>query len=204
MGTSQDLTDRLATRLRAGGRVSRAEAETLWATADDASLQTLANLVRDRYHPPDQATYLKMAIVNYTNVCVARCDYCAFYRFPDQPGTYLLSFEQVCERIEALIAHGGTMVGFNGGFHPNLGVEHYTELFSKVRARFPGVTFYEMTVAEFMFVAKRSRLPYPEAAARFAACGTRWITGGGSEILDDRFRLRHSPGKYKVEDYYEA
>jgi cyclic dehypoxanthinyl futalosine synthase len=204
MGTSHDLTDLLANRLRAGGRVSRAEAETLWAMADDASLQILANLVRDRFHLPDQATYLKMAIVNYTNVCVARCDYCAFYRFPDQPGTYLLSFEQVCERIEALIAHGGTMVGFNGGFHPNLGIEHYTDLFSKVRARFPKVTFYEMTVAEFMFVAKRSRLPYAEAAARFADCGTRWITGGGSEILDDRFRLRHSPGKYKVEDYYEA
>jgi cyclic dehypoxanthinyl futalosine synthase len=115
-----------------------------------------------------------------------------------------LSFEQVCERIEAVLALGGSMIGFNGGFHPDLGIDHYTELFSKVRARYPRVTFYEMTVAEFMFVCKRNHIPYAEGAAQFAACGTRWITGGGSEILTDSFRLRHSPGKYKTEDYYAA
>lgn len=194
----------LEARLVAGGRLGRDEAERLWREAPDAALQALAGVVRARYHAPDQATYLKMAIVNYTNVCVARCDYCAFYRFPDQPDTYLLSFEEVCARIDRLLALGGTMVGFNGGFHPGLGIEHYIDLFTRVRARYPAVSFYEMTVAEFMFVAKRQKLSYDEAAARFAASGTRWITGGGAEILDDRFRLRHSPGKYKVEDYLDA
>lgn len=194
----------LSDRVAAGDRVTVDEAAQLWAQATDAELQALAGAARARFHAPDAATYLKMAIVNYTNVCVARCDYCAFYRFPDAPDTYLLSFEQVCARIDALLAHGGTMVGFNGGFHPGLGVEHYTDLFSRVRARYPGVSFYEMTVAEFMFVAKRQKLSYAEAARRFSACGTRWITGGGAEILDDRFRLRHSPGKYKVDDYLDA
>jgi cyclic dehypoxanthinyl futalosine synthase len=66
------------------------------------------------------------------------------------------------------------------------------------------MSFYEMTVAEFMFVAKRAKRPYDEVARAFAACGTRWITGGGAEVLDDAFRLRHSPGKYKVEDFYDA
>jgi cyclic dehypoxanthinyl futalosine synthase len=185
-------------------RVTADEARWLFEHADDADLKELATRVRARFHPPRQATYLKMAIVNYTNVCVARCDYCAFYRFPDQPGTYLLSLEQVCEKIDQLRELGGTMVGFNGGFHPDLGVEHYTHLFAQVRDRYPDMSFYEMTVAEFMFVAKRAKRPYDEVARAFAACGTRWITGGGAEVLDDAFRLRHSPGKYKVEDFYDA
>ena len=196
--------DAISARVRAGTRLTRDDAAWLWSKADDDALQALAQVARARFHPPDHASWLKMAIVNYTNVCVARCDYCAFYRFPGQPDTYLLSFEQVAAKIEALRGHGGTMVGFNGGFHPDLGVEHYTELFSRVRARFPDLAFYEMTVAEFMFVAKRAKRSYDDVAAEFAASGTGWITGGGAEILDDAFRLRHSPGKYKVEDYYDA
>lgn len=190
--------------LAAGARIDRATLQRLWLEADDDTLQSLAQVVRGRFHPPNRATYLKMAIVNYTNVCVARCDYCAFYRFPGQPDTYLLSTEQVFQKIDQLVAHGGTMVGFNGGFHPDLGIEHYTNLFAKVRERFPALSFYEMTIAEFMFVAKRSKLSYDVAAKAFADSGTRWITGGGAEVLDDAFRLRHSPGKYKVEDFYDA
>ncbi|HNC95195.1 MAG TPA: radical SAM protein [Myxococcota bacterium] len=198
------MWESLKQRLSEGGRIQAAEAEALWKQASDAELMELAGIVRARYHRPNRATYLIMAIVNYTNVCVARCDYCAFYKMPGQTGTYLLSFEQVCGLIDAVRALGGEMVGFNGGFHPDLGIEHYTDLFSRVRARYPEMTFYEMTVAEFMFVAKRNKVPYAEAAKMFADCGTRWITGGGSEILVDSFRLRHSPGKYKVEDYYAA
>ena len=171
---------------------------------DNYELTVRAGEVRARWHTANRATWLIMAIVNYTNVCVARCDYCAFYKMPGQTGTYLLSLEEVCRRIEGVRALGGRMIGFNGGFHPDLGIEHYIELFGKVRERFPDMGFYEMTVAEFMFVCKRNKIPYAEGAARFAAAGTKWITGGGSEILTDSFRLRHSPGKYKVEDYYSA
>ena len=194
----------IRTQVLSGGRITREQAAWLFESADDALLRELASGVRARYHAPDRATYLKMAIINYTNVCVARCDYCAFYRFPGEPDTYLLSTDQVCAKIDDLVALGGTLVGFNGGFHPDLPVEHYTDLFRTVRTRYPDVEFYEMTVAEFMFVSKRQKLGYDEAAARFKAAGTRWITGGGAEVLDDAFRLRHSPGKYKVGDYYDA
>ena len=198
------MREHIRSAVTSGGRISREDAAWLFEHADDALLKELAGEVRARFHAPDQATYLKMAIVNYTNVCVARCDYCAFYRFPGQPDTYLLTTPQVCEKIDALVALGGTLVGFNGGFHPDLPIQHYTELFTTVRARYPDVEFYEMTVAEFMFVSKRQKLDYDAAARQFADSGTRWITGGGAEVLDDAFRLRHSPGKYKVEDYYDA
>ena len=77
----------IRTKVEGRQRVTREEAAWLFEFATDADLQELASAVRGRFHPPKQATYLKMAIVNYTNVCVARCDYCAFYRFPDQPDT---------------------------------------------------------------------------------------------------------------------
>jgi cyclic dehypoxanthinyl futalosine synthase len=186
----------------AGTPIDRKHAAWLFDHADEATLSRLATRVRDRFHPAAEATYLVMAIVTYTNVCVAKCDYCAFYRLPGQEGGYLLDFDQVCERIDALRQHGGTLVGFNGGFHPKLRIGDYAKLFHDIRARYPDMEFYEMTVAEFMFVCKVSKISYDEGARVFADAGVRWVTGGGAEVLDPAFRRRHSPLKYTVEDYY--
>lgn len=192
-------------RVLAGQRISSTDAAILAEHADDALLAELATSVKARFHPTNRATYIVMAIVNYTNVCVAKCDYCAFYRLPHQEGTYLLSFDEVAAKIEALAGLGGRLVGFNGGFHPKLKLTDYAELFAKTRAHFgPRMEFYEMTVAEFMFSCKLSKLTYAEGAALMRQAGTRWITGGGAEILEDGFRMRHSPGKYKVADYFAA
>ncbi len=196
---------RAEARVAAGQRLDRDDALALWHHADDDTLARLASVVRARFHAPDRATYVIMAIVNYTNVCVARCDYCAFYKFPGEAGTYLLGFDELVQRIDVVAGHGGQLVGFNGGFHPDLSVHDYCELFRKLHTHYGDrLAFYEMTIAEFMFVAKRSRMDYAEAVRHFREAGTRWITGGGAEILDDAFRLRHSPGKYKVEDFYDA
>ncbi|MEZ4741332.1 MAG: radical SAM protein [Bdellovibrionota bacterium] len=176
----------------------------LYNNASDIQLQQLATAVKTRYHEKDSATFLIMAIVNYTNICVAKCTYCSFYRLPHQSGIYLLSFEQVCEKIDQLLSFGGTLVGFNGGFHPKLTIYDYAELFRKVHERYPDLTFYEMTVAEFMFSCKVSKISYEEGAKVLHEVGTRWVTGGGAEVLVDSFRQRHSPGKFKVEDYYRA
>ena len=185
--------------------ISRKEAEFLLLEADDDQLSQLATSVRDRFHAPFEASYLIMAIINYTNVCVAMCDYCSFYRLPHQSGTYLLSFDEVCQKIEALRSYGGRLVGFNGGFHPKLTLDDYAELFGKIRRRYGAeLEFYEMTVSEFMFSCKISKLSYAEGAQRLKAAGARWVTGGGSEILDDNFRKRHSPGKFTVDDYFAA
>ncbi|MCB9662785.1 MAG: radical SAM protein [Alphaproteobacteria bacterium] len=188
-----------------GGRIDRSQAAWLWTQADDADLQRLATTVRGRFHPPDQATYLVMAILNYTNVCVAKCDYCAFYALPGQEGAYLLDFDTLRARIDAVVGLGGTLVGFNGGFHPDLRVADYAELFRRIRAHYgDSLSVYGLTVAELMFVAKVSKVSYDEAAATLREAGLRWITGGGAEILEDGFRRRHSPLKYKVDDYYRA
>lgn len=202
---ASQAVERVVARVVAGERIDRADAVTLWNDADNATISMLASQVRARMHPPNEATWLIMAILNYTNVCVARCDYCAFYKFPGEEGTYLLGFDELVKRIDAVRALGGQLVGFNGGFHPDLSVDDYCRMFAQLHQHYgESMAFYEMTIAEFMFVSKRSKLTYAESAQRFRAAGTRWITGGGAEVLDDAFRLRHSPGKYKVEDYYDA
>ena len=199
------LLDTLISKIRSGQRISIAEAEILYLQADEQQLRDLASLARDKWHPTKTATYLIMAIVNYTNVCVAKCDYCSFYRLPHQDGTYLISDEELCQRIQKVVDMGGTMVGLNGGFHPKLRIADYCKTFKSVRSHFgDSLEFYGMTVAEFLFAARVSKLPLHEAAQMLAASGVRWITGGGAEILDDDFRKRHSPGKSTVEQYYEA
>jgi cyclic dehypoxanthinyl futalosine synthase len=196
--------ERVVRELGSGAPLDDAGARILWEHADDDTLSRLATAARDRRHPKGRATYLLMAIVNYTNVCVARCDYCAFYRLPNSPEGYLLSFEQVCRRIDALRSFGGQMIGFNGGFHPKLRLADYADLFQRVRARYPDLEFYEMTVAEFLYSCKVSQLSYDDGARLLAARGVRWVTGGGAEVLTDSFRMRHSPLKYGVDEYYAA
>ncbi len=198
------VIDSIKQKIKAGLPISRNDAATLYLEADATILSELANQVKARFHQSHEATYLIMAIVNYTNVCVAKCDYCSFFRLPHDKEGYLLSTDQVCAKIDQLIQHGGQLIGFNGGFHPKLRINDYAALFSEVRRRYPQLEFYEMTVAEFMFSCKVSKITYDEGAKILADSGTRWVTGGGAEILDDSFRKRHSPGKYTVADYFNA
>jgi cyclic dehypoxanthinyl futalosine synthase len=186
-------------------RISVNEARTLWQEASDEELKRLAQEVRDRYHEPNHATYMVMRIINYTNVCVAQCDYCAFYVLPNQDGGYVLSREDVFAKIDELVETGGDLVAFNGGFNPRLPLDYYCDLFAAVRTRYGDrVEFYALTIAEFVFLADRAKLSYADAAARLREAGVHWITGGGSEILTEDFRARHAKWKYTVADYFEA
>ena len=186
-------------------RITVDEAAALWREASDDELIRRAQEVRRRWHRPGHATYMVMRIVNYTNVCVAQCDYCAFYVLPNEEGGYVLSREDVFAKIDELEEVGGDLVAFNGGFNPRLPLDYYCDLFRAVRERYgERVEFYALTVAEFVFLADRARLSYAEAAARLRDAGVYWITGGGSEILTEDFRKRHAKWKYTVRDYLEA
>jgi cyclic dehypoxanthinyl futalosine synthase len=186
-------------------RISVDEARRLWLETGDDELMRTAQEARGRWHRPDYATYMVMRIINYTNVCVAQCDYCAFYVLPNQDGGYVLSREDVFAKIDDLVDFGGDLVAFNGGFNPRLPLDYYCDLFRSVRERYgESVEFYALTVAEFVFLADRAGLSYAEAAARLRDAGVYWVTGGGSEILTEDFRKRHAKWKYTVADYLEA
>jgi cyclic dehypoxanthinyl futalosine synthase len=186
-------------------RISVDDARRLWLEAPDEELQALAGEVRDGFHKPNHATYMVMRIINYTNVCVAQCDYCAFYVLPNQEGGYVLSREDVFAKIDGLLDVGGDLVGFNGGFNPRLPLDYYCDLFASVRERYgESVEFYALTIAEFLYLADHAKLSYAEAAARLRNAGVHWVTGGGSEILTEDFRKRHAKFKYTVREYFEA
>jgi cyclic dehypoxanthinyl futalosine synthase len=186
-------------------RITVGEARTLWTEASDDELKQLAQEVRNRWHEPDRATYMVMRIVNYTNVCVAQCDYCAFYVLPNAEGGYVLSREDVFAKIDDLLGAGGDLVAFNGGFNPKLPLDFYCDLFAAVRERYGDrIEFYALTIAEFVYLADRAGLSHAQAAARLRDAGVHWVTGGGSEILTEDFRKRHAKFKYTVREYFEA
>jgi len=192
-------------KVQGGERISNEDALWLWKNAGDAELRELAQVVRARFVAPMACTYMIMRIVNYTNVCVAQCDYCAFYKLPGQDGGYVLSQEQVFAKLDELLELGGDLAAFNGGFNPHLPIDYYCELFAAIRARYGDkLEFYALTIAEFMYLADHAKLTYAAAAERFKAAGVRWITGGGSEILTEDFRKRHSKFKYTVAQYFKA
>src|SRR5271154_1739955 len=195
----------IAAKLAEETRIGRDEARWLWLNASVEELQCLASIVRARFHAPGSCTYMVMRIINYTNVCVAQCDYCAFYKLPGQAGGYVLSREQVFAKLDELLALGGDLAAFNGGFNPHLPLDYYCDLFRAIRERYgDGLEFYALTIAEFMYLADHAKLDYATTARRFKEAGVRWITGGGSEILTEDFRRRHSKFKYTVAQYFEA
>lgn len=205
MSTSTDTLGDIGLKIRAHERISSEEARWLWENASDRELRELATAVRARFHRPGSCTYMVMRIINYTNVCVAQCDYCAFYRLPGDHEGYVLSKEQVFAKLDELLALGGDLAAFNGGFNPHLPLDYYCDLFSAIRARYgEQLEFYALTIAEFMYLADHARLDYAAAARRFKDAGVRWITGGGSEILTEDFRRRHSKFKYTVAQFLAA
>ena len=206
--TSGEL-DQIRSTIKSQGvsrqRISTEQALWLWHNASDEELRELATQVRARFHAPATCTYMVMRIINYTNVCVAQCDYCAFYRLPSQEGGYVLTQGQVFAKLDELLALGGDLAAFNGGFNPALPLDYYCDLFAAIRARYgDSLEFYALTIAEFMYLADHAKLSYTETATRFKAAGVRWITGGGSEILTEDFRRRHSKFKYTVAQYFQA
>jgi cyclic dehypoxanthinyl futalosine synthase len=117
----------------------------------------------------------------------------------------VLTRENVFAKLDELLALGGDLAAFNGGFNPHLPLSYYCDLFAAIRERYGNrLEFYALTVAEFLYLADHAKLDYSSAADLLQHAGVRWITGGGSEILTEGFRARHSKFKYTVAQYFEA
>src|SRR4026207_624117 len=131
------------------------------------TLRRLAHQARCQRYPEGQASYVVMRIVSYTNVCVADCSYCAFYRRPGDAEAYVLSHDQIAAKIDELIAAGGSLVAMEGGFHPKLKIEDYEGFFRDVRKRYgEAIEIYGPTIVEMIFLAKNSRISLEESLTR--------------------------------------
>ncbi len=178
----------LADKVRKGGRLDRVEALELYLEAPTALLGRLADEVRARKHPERLVTYIIDRNVNYTNVCVARCNFCAFYRPVGSAEGYVLGFEEIFRKIDETISLGGGQLLLQGGHNPDLPLEWYEDLFRGVKERYPTFRLHALSPPEVIHLSRVSRLPVPQVIDRLMSVGLDSIPGGGAEILVDRVR----------------
>jgi cyclic dehypoxanthinyl futalosine synthase len=179
-------------RVLAGGRMTAEECAVLLESYDVARMGVAADEVRRRRHPDGVVTYIIDRNINYTNVCNVVCTFCAFYRRPGKPDTYVRTLEQICEKIDETIALGGTGVLMQGGLHPDFQLEWYEDLLRELRARYPDFQLHCFSPPEIHNLHLISKLPYEEILGRLKEAGLYSMPGGGAEILDDEVRKRVS------------
>src|SRR5262245_2370264 len=148
----------------------------------------MADDVRRQKHPGGIVTYIIDRNVNYTNVCVARCKFCAFYRPVGSSEGYTLGFEEIAKKIEETIALGGGQLLLQGGHNPDIPIERYEDLFRRVKQRFPDFRLHALSPPEVIHISRLSQLPVPAVIERLVRAGLDSIPGGGAEILVDRVR----------------
>src|SRR5574339_337423 len=195
----------IAASVSAGGRLAPAEALALYRQAPTPLLGRLADEVRRRKHPAGVVTYIIDRNVNYTNVCVARCRFCAFYRPVGSAEGYTLSFEEICRKIDETIQLGGNQLLLQGGHNPDVPLKWYEDVFRGVKARYPSFRLHALSPPEVIHISRLSQLPVPEVIRRLMAAGLDSIPGGGAEILVDRVRkLLHCYGKATADEWLDV
>jgi cyclic dehypoxanthinyl futalosine synthase len=197
--------ERIAENVRTGSRVTAAEALDLYRHASTPLLGRLADIVRARKHPEPVVTYIIDRNVNYTNVCVAKCNFCAFYREVGSSDGYVLGFDEIFRKIDETIAVGGVQLLLQGGHNPDLPLTWYEDLFRAIKARYPSFKLHALSPPEVIHLSRLSLLPVGEVIDRLIAAGLDSVPGGGAEILVDRVRkLLHCYGKATADEWLDV
>ncbi|MEW6410281.1 MAG: cyclic dehypoxanthinyl futalosine synthase [Nitrospirota bacterium] len=184
-------------------RVTKEEGINLLDKADLLSLGEAADKIREELHPERIVTFVVDRNINYTNICISRCKFCAFYRDEDDPDAYILSKDEIFKKIDETITLGGTQILMQGGLHPTLSIEFFEDLFSSIKQRYD-VQIHSLSPPEIYHIAKISGLNIPQTLRRLKSAGLDSIPGGGAEILVDRVRSEISPKKIGWEQWAEV
>ncbi|MGI6286040.1 cyclic dehypoxanthinyl futalosine synthase [Neomoorella humiferrea] len=197
------MIEAIACKVLEGKRLSADEGECLYREADLLEMGYLANLVRQRLHRDGTVTFVVDRNINYTNICVNACRFCAFYRLPGDAEGYVLSREEIGNKIEATLAAGGTQILLQGGLNPDLDLAWFEDLFAWIKSRYP-VTLHSLSPVEIDYLACKEKLPVFEVLRRLKKAGLDSLPGGGAEILVDGVRDRVSPKKTKTARWLEV
>lgn len=187
---------KIALKVSKAKRLDANEGLALFKHADLLTLGELANGVRKRLHTERLVTFIVDRNINYTNICVNKCKFCAFYREADSPDAYILSKEEIFKKIEETLTQGGTQILMQGGVHPDLGIDYFEDLFRSIKSRYT-IQIHSLSPSEISYVAKKADLSIKDALIRLKAAGLDSIPGGGAEILVDRVRKKVSPNKIR-------
>ena len=191
-------------RILDGERIGTDEARLLLEHGDLVNLGALADLVRRRLHPDGVVTYIVDRNINYTNVCNAFCNFCAFYRPPKHDEGYVLPFETIEQKIRETYELGGNQILLQGGHNPRLKIEYYEELFRKLKEVFPDLWLHALSPPEIIHITQVSRLSLPETIHRLREAGLSSIPGGGAEILVDDVRDRLAKHKCSSQEWLDV
>ena len=176
------------------------DALELYRRADLLELGAQADALRWRLHPDPVVTYIIDRNINYTNVCVADCGFCAFARRPKHGEGYVLSFEEIGRKVDECKAVGGVQILMQGGHNPYIPFEWYLDLLRYIKRNHP-IHIHGFSPSEVVFFSERFRLPVAEVIRELRAAGLDSIPGGGGEILVDAVRQRVAPKKAQTEEW---
>jgi cyclic dehypoxanthinyl futalosine synthase len=193
--------DDIADKVERAERLSTDDALRLLRHPDLTELSCLAGLARQRAVPGDVVTYVGGRNVNYTNVCYVDCRFCAFYRHADSPEAYVHADEVILEKVGQMVDAGGTELLMQGGLHPDLKVDWFERLFSKIKAAYPTAHLHCLTSTEVNYIARRSRISLEECLRRLKDAGLASLPGGGAEMLPGSVRKRLAPLKETGEEW---
>jgi cyclic dehypoxanthinyl futalosine synthase len=185
----------------AGGRLTPAEGLQLLESHDLAALGRAADAVTRRLHPENYRTYNIDRNINYTNICTAVCDFCAFYRKPKDPEGYVLDRQELLDKVRETVELGGDQILIQGGFHPEFKLEWYEELLHDIKRHFPQVNVHGFSPPEIFHFTKVNKLPVRTVLSRLKEAGLGSLPGGGAEILVDRVRSEITRGKVMTDDW---
>ncbi len=191
-------------RAAAGTRISAEEAVALYAAAPLRLLGRAAARRRAELTDPDRVTYLIDRNINYTNVCITDCHFCAFYRPPGHEESYVLDREQITEKIAELIEIGGTRILMQGGHHPDLPLSWYEDLLRWIRAEFPSIEINAFSPSEIDHIATVEGITIHAVLARLMEAGLAGLPGCGGEMLVDEVRKRVSPKKQGADGWLDT
>ena len=185
-------------------RLTDDEAILLLTSASMLDLGSAATAMRDDLHPAPDVTFIVDRNVNYTNVCVSHCRFCAFYRSPGDEGSYVLSPEELSEKVAETLDLEGTAILLQGGMHPDLKIEWYEEMLECLKREHPEIHIHGFGPPEIVHIAKISEIDISQVLARLSAAGLDSLPGGGAEILADRVRRHVSPKKASADEWLDV
>src|SRR6478672_5745136 len=185
----------------AGERLTPDEGLQLLESHDLAALGRAADAVTRRLHPESYRTYNIDRNINYTNICTAVCDFCAFFRKPKDAEGYVLERDVLLQKIQETVDLGGDQILMQGGLHPEFQLEWYEELLADIKRHFPQVNVHGFSPPEIHHFTKIAKLPLETVLARLQAAGLGSLPGGGAEILVDRVRKALTRGKVMTDDW---
>jgi cyclic dehypoxanthinyl futalosine synthase len=180
------------------------EGQWLFENSPTAELMFVANEMRKKFHPDNKVTWIIDRNANTTNVCIANCKFCNFYRIPGHPESYITTIEQYKQKIEETFRYGGEQLLLQGGHHPDLGLRYYTNLFRELKKLFPKLKLHALGPPEVAHITKLEGSTHRKVLEALMESGLDSLPGAGAEILSDRVRRLISKGKCSGREWLEV